>query len=387
MSDLAHAIGPVEYRAEQKSVVSGSGLLSLYLVIPLLFLTILVDKTWLGNSLRDHVLPRHPADLIIWGVIFGFPHICSSMVTLIDKEYLQFYRKKLVVGLSIIAAFVIFANVVLPAVFPSEYSSAIFMLFVVFTAIYTMNHVLSQQFGIGMMMMRANRDRPYALWRWVSIIAASAMYIHVYGGRFVDTTTYFGYSGADILTTIAYVATAGVIALGFYQTRQSKTEMGSWYIYSNIIMIIAAALFLKLEYYAFVIVVPRVVHDITAFMIYSVHDNNRNRNIEKPPNLIYRALKFIPISPIFLCFPLAVVLASGVDCGFLLIDVNLGFSGTFQSACFFQDSYRPDWRNGLPSSMKLWIQAMFIITFFHYYIESFVWRRESIHRHSVKFNV
>ncbi len=367
--------------------VRGSLLIGLYSVIPLLLLLVFVDKLWLNHLLRDRLLPRDPSDLIIWAIIFGFPHIVSSIVTLADREYLSFYRKKLLLGLAIISAAVLAVNVLVPLVLPAQYSGLAFNLFFVFYAVYTMNHVLSQQFGIGMMMMRANRDWPYACWRWAAIVAASAMYLIVYGRGLLEQSTLLGYSTYELANNLAYVAVAVAIALGFYQTRQSKNELGSWYIYSNIIMILVAGLFLKLEYYAFVVVVPRFVHDITAFMIYSVHDENRNRDRANAPNIIYRALKFLPLSPILLCFPLALLLANGIECGSFMFDTSLGFSGSLNSNCFVKEFYNPAANNGLPGSMKLWMQILFITGFFHYYIESFVWRRESIHRHSVKFAV
>src|SRR5690554_867538 len=51
-----------------------------------------------NNQLRDQVLPKNPSALAIWTVIFIFPHITSSLITLLDKDYLSFYKKLAFLG-------------------------------------------------------------------------------------------------------------------------------------------------------------------------------------------------------------------------------------------------------------------------------------------------
>src|SRR5690554_1462412 len=98
MSVVSNAVGssdaPQVTRVPIKVKVSSPFLLSLYAIIPLCFLLVLFDYLFFGNQLRDTYLPKNPATLVIWAIIFNFPHITSSLITLIDDEYIPFYKKR-----------------------------------------------------------------------------------------------------------------------------------------------------------------------------------------------------------------------------------------------------------------------------------------------------
>ena len=365
--------------------VSSPLLLSLYLIIPFCAVLVVADTLWFGHQLRDVYLPSNPATLLVWAVVFNFPHIVSSLVTLADDEYIPFYRQRFTRALLIISIAVLTVNVLFPLLFPRNLAVATHFLFFGFFATYTMYHVLSQQFGIGMMLMRARPGgRGYEAWRWLATLAATTMY----GLVFVPYQTQKIQLGGMPLYQLAEAA-AGVLVLlaviqGFRLSRQSQRRLGSWYIYSNLVMLLATYTFLKLDYGIFVIAIPRFVHDLTAFIIYSTHDQNRNREVQH--NYIYRALSFLKIPPLVLCPILAIVLANTIECGAFLFDMNAGFVQS-ASECVMNRFYTPATpANGLPQSMQLWLQIMFICGFFHYYIEGFVWKREAIHRHSVTFS-
>lgn len=363
--------------------VKGSLLLSLYLIIPLCLALAAIDYLFLDYNLRNW-LPSNPATLLFWAVIFNFPHIVSSVLTLADKEYLQFYKKKLIRGLVAFTVLVITVETLIPIVLPRSAAMNLHYLFFLFVAIYTMHHVLSQQFGIGMMFMKVPRNKQFEAWRWLATLASTLMYMCVFG-RSILRDYYFGdYSGVEIAQAAAGIFVILAVVQGAMLTKSSKSRLGTQYVYSNLAMILATYLFLFLDYQAFVIAIPRFVHDITAFIIYSVHDQNRNTEVKH--NYFYRWLAFVPLSPILLCPVLAIVLANTVECGFYLLDVSLGFYAKGTGDCIIQHYYAPSSTNGLPFTMQMGLQVVFIVSLFHYYIESFVWRRESIHRHSVQFD-
>ncbi|GAB1256762.1 hypothetical protein NBRC116494_12640 [Aurantivibrio plasticivorans] len=383
MSAITYAAAEGDTAAPK--MVKGNSLLLLYSIIPVLLFVVLFDYAIFDNQLRDLWLPTTPTDLLIWAVIFNFPHIVSSVVTLADQEYLNFYGKKLAKGLLVIVGGVVLVNVAAPMLLSPRQSDLMFQGFFIFYTVYTMYHVLSQQYGIGWMMMRAARDRIFQSFRWLSVLSASLMYIMIFGERVLSEVSGFGYSGYGLALIAVSVLTALTVAAGLWLLSRSQTKLGTMYLASNVAMFVATYAFLVLDYPMFVIMVPRFVHDVTAFMIYSVHDDNRNRDEYR--NSIYRFLKFLPIAPMFLCFPLAIVLANGVECGVYMLDAALGFSAPFNSECFIREFYAPPATNGLPYNMKIWMQVMFIVGLFHYYIESFVWRRDSIHRHSAGFQL
>ncbi len=374
-----------EEQAAAPKKVHTKTLLSLYAIIPVTFIFIGLDWALFDFQFRDHWLPKNPTDLVLWAIIFSFPHITSSFITLADKDYLKFYRGRLIKGLGIAGAFVLTANVLAPLVLADQQLERLAIVFFLTYATYTMYHLLSQQFGLGMMMMRAPRTSLFQVWRWSSTLVAVGVYILAYGGWLLGNRQITGMAMAQWIDYGIVFFLVGAIAFGLWQALYSQTQLGKQYLYANLAMLVAIYLALKLDYLIVAIIIPRFVHDITAFVIYSVHDHNRNR--QQSHNLIYRALRFIPISPLLLCIPLAILVANGIECGFYLVDSALGFDTRGISECFFRKDYRTNDLNHLPASMALWAQVLFIASFFHYYLEGFVWRQDSIHRHAVNFKM
>lgn len=387
MSVVSSAVGssdaPQVTRVPINFKVSSPFLLSLYGIIPLCFLLVLVDYLFLGNQLRDTYLPKNPATLVIWAIVFNFPHITSSLITLVDDEYLPFYKQRFVRALTVIAVFVFIINIVIPLLFPGNIAMITTALVFAFYATYTMYHVLSQQFGIGMILMRVKSDSAaYERWRWLATGAASFMYGMVFGEEYLKMIKLGEYNAYEIAQAVAAVFIVFATIQGYFLTKQSQRQLGTWYVSSNIAMLIATYVLLMMDYGFFVIAIPRFVHDITALTIYSVHDQNRNS--VKKHNYIYRRLSFLGIPPLILCTLLAIVVANTVQCGSYLFDSWLGFVSV--SECALSHFYTPSTAaNPLPQTMQIWLQIMFICGFFHYYIEGFVWKRDSIHRHAIAF--
>lgn len=370
----------------QKLAVNSYALLALYAVIPFSILLVIVDVLFLHGSVKNY-LPANPSALMFWAIIFNFPHIVSSMVTLADAEYIAFYKARFTKALSIIVLAVLSINVFIPALFPGQLSMLVSVVFFVFFSSYTMYHVLSQQFGIGMMLMKVRPDKQYEAWRWLATFATSIMYAMVFvewsDKPFLETP----YTLYQYLSVAAGAFTLLAVLQGLSLTRASQRQLGVWYVYSNLLMMLVSYVLLMMGYKFFVIAIPRFVHDITAFIIYSTHDYNRNT--EQKKNIIYRFLQFIPVPIWVLCPILAIVLAHSIQCGSFVADLFLGFGDTAKAfnecpAVGYFDTTPAS--NGLPSNMQLWAQVMFICGLFHYHIEAFVWKREAIHRHSVSFS-
>lgn len=339
-------------------------LILLYLIVPLCLFIVVIDIFFLASSLKQHFLPVQPAEWAFWAILFNLPHIISSFITLADKEYIAFYKKKLVPSFTVITIGVMSMLFIIPQFFTGVGYSIIYALFFIFYATYTVYHVLSQQFGIGMMLMQAPQSGLYQYFRLTATISAASLFIMVFARETINTIQLGSVSGLTLLSNISLVMLiiTSLIALRLVYT--AKKRFGVLYLFINMIMLYAIWLFMYLDYTVFVIMLPRFVHDLTAFMIYSVHDRNRNYRVKK--NLIYRIFAFLPLSPLLLCPLLAVSFANTIE---------------------FSSSWFDQFLNtmGMPELAKFALAIVFISGFFHYHLESFVWKRDSIHRHSVPF--
>lgn len=364
--------------------VSSTNLLFLYLVIPVLLLFAGLDAFFWQHQWRDHVLPEYPAELLLWAVIFNFPHILSSIVTMADWEYWQFYRSKLIRGLALITSSVLLVNILVPLAFSRATADLVYLAFFLFYSGYTVWHVLSQQYGIGMMLMRVTpAAKQYLLWRGLSTLAGTLMYVKVFGGVYLQGETLLGMELAQLVVDVALIMVVLATLVGIPLVRQSRQTQGIWYGIGNLAILPASYLMLISGYNLFVVMIPRFIHDLTAFQVYAVHDHNRNRDV--PRNRIYQWLRFIPMTPLLLCPLLAIVLANSIECGTMWLDTLLGSGRWVPDKCMMVPAEPLLFDGQVPGSMSLWIQVFFITGFFHYYIEGFVWKRESIHRHSVGF--
>ncbi|MCY4044976.1 MAG: hypothetical protein OXE99_07840 [Cellvibrionales bacterium] len=344
--------------------VSSPILFSLYGVIPVCLFLFLLDITVLEGKLVGAFLPVTPGEWAFWAIVFNFPHIVSSLMTLIDKEYWSFYKTKLIKAFVGFSAFVLTITYLVPALASPLINTVVQALFFTFFATYTMHHVLSQQFGIGMMMMRVTQTRRYELWRVTATIATTCLYFLVFARDPLAKIVISGIAAADILKVASLVMV--IVSTGIAATliSQSKRQLGTLYCLANVLMLWVTWGFMMMDYTVFVILIPRFIHDLTAFIIYSTHD--RNRNLTDKPNLLYRYMQWLPLSPLILCPLLAIAIANGIEQSTQWVDSQLSVAG-------------------LPPFLQISVQIIFIASFMHYYIESFVWKRESIHRHHVGF--
>jgi hypothetical protein len=97
----------------------------------------------------------------------------------------------------------------------------------------------------------------------------------------------------------------------------------------------------------FAAVMPRVVHDLSAFTFYIAHDTNRNR-VERH-GLLYKALGFTRL-PAWVLLP-----SVSVGIGYVLAVIT-------------------------PGSL---LQPVALLSLFHYIMEAVTWRRGALHRQSI----
>lgn len=311
--------------------ISRRFLLSLYLTVPLSVLLVAADVLFLKGWVKRHV-PFIPEQLAGYTVLFNAPHLVASELTFFDRDYLGYYRKQLLLGVPV--------------------SIGIVMLVVHFCTVAQMQmvnvalvnyHLMAQQIGLSRPMTESRGPWLDAL-KWMAVV----VYIAAFAPVFLPTT-----SGQPFIPLVWNCTLLLLIPMAYALSevyRSSRTTIGKFYVLGNALMLAAMIPAAKLGYFFFLILVPRVVHDFTAYSFYVTHDLNRNR--ELPHNLIYRCVRGTGV-PVAVLFPvLSIVLAYAL-------------------------SHALDGR-GL---------ALFIgpIALFHYFIEGVIWKGSAPHRRSIAF--
>jgi len=316
--------------------IQGKWLLALYAVVPILALIVIMDIWLFDVELKAQYLPDHPARWAYWALIFNLPHIIGSWVTFADKEYLQHYRRQFSHVLPIVFLLVLIVHEILGGMFA----------FVVF-GFYTMYHVLSQQFGISMLLMGVRPSSNYEWWRWTSSVGAMFLYVIIFTG---EATHQYEFGGIKFNDWCLLLASIFLIISSLFAAKlakQAKHQIGVVYLWANVIMLFACLGAAKLEYFAFVVIIPRIVHDLTAFTMYAAHDQNRNK--DQPVNYIYRFLSFTKLPYYILCPLVAICIAYPLTTS--------------------------------PSHIADII--VLTLTYFHYYFEAFIWKGQAPHRQSI----
>ena len=124
--------------------------------------------------------------------------------------------------------------------------------------------------------------------------------------------------------------------------------MGSRHILANFALVGSVVLLYLMDYSFFMVLIPRVIHDLTAFAFYITHDQNRNS--ERTHNALYSIFDRTGIPVAILCPLLAVIFA-------------------------FPLTY----------CMQIpWVYHLAMIAaLFHYYTDGITWKREAPHREFV----
>jgi uncharacterized membrane protein YiaA len=198
--------------------------------------------------------------------------------------------------------------------------------------------------------MNTAPTRAFKAWKWTALVSGVAIYLALFRELGLGQIWLGAIYLDEFLHYMAGVLSAVLIVLAVFVQRQSRTRIGRWYMWANVAMICSIFWVNELGYTLFVILVPRVIHDVTAFSVYITHDTNRNRG--EPKNAVYRATRFTRLPPVILLPLLSIGLAYGLT-------VN-----------------------------EQYPLALILITtmnFLHYYFEGFIWRGPNPHRQHCSF--
>lgn len=310
--------------------IKESHVLAVQGIAPLLMLIALVDQLLL-NGVVLGAMPSSPAGIPGYTLIFGLPHIVASLISFADREYIHYYRydlTKILSGALLLSIVVVF-------VVPVQMGYVIVL-------ILTMVHVIAQQTGIARAYLRAANNIDYSLWKWASITTTAAVACALGGEAGVSITTH-----QPALFVLAGVSFG--VGCGFAYRLANYVDFDSSV---RCVAAVQMTLFVALVcvgvgYGLFAVFAIRIIHDITAFMVYISHD--RSRRSQGNGNLLYAAV-MLPSKHILWFLPLSSVMIS--------------------------------------SALIMFVDAWWIlwITLIHYGMERIMWARGSMHRNSIRFS-
>ena len=333
----------------QQVAVSFRLLLSLYAIIPLCLLLQLFDS-WFWQGFLQQSLPSSPKQFLVFQLIFGTPHIiASSMLLVSNTDYLKFYQSKL-----------IFMTVAIAIVFGLGSLFIPYQVFYVIVAAWTVYHVLKQQLGVGRGLCRMP-DWAFYLLLWLSVTAGLAVYIGIFLKNSLDVQQLYW------IKLIAGGLCTGLVGAALICQRYAKTPLGKWFLWSNIFLVLGSFYLFIQQYYFFAILVPRLVHDATAYIFYVAHDYNKHHL--QPKNFMYRYAARCHL-PLFIVLP---------ACSFLLAFVLQSYGDNAINVVtefFFGVEIRKAITLGLLGYLAL----------MHYYTEAFTWKQGSPYRPFIAFS-
>jgi hypothetical protein len=283
-------------------------------------------------------LPDRPEEWALWLVIFNTPHIISGFITISNKNDISQYGGSFLKVITFLGVISLLVNGVFPSVISNEnkydYQILVFSVY----GFFTLYHVFSQQFGISLILGQSAPSTKMNAFKWLSVVLSFLLFVHLgIGYRFEDYI--------DVIVFFEVVLSILLIVFGLDYLFKSKTIVGKLYHVGNILLVLSSCLFVNMGYGIFALIMPRFIHDLTAFLIYANHDGNRFLN-DTQNHYIYFIFNKISVSPIYISALLGVLIA------FLINALN-------------------------PIVLVYFI---LIIDFFHYYVESKVWKSNSEHR-------
>ena len=318
--------------------ISINWIMSLYLIIPICLAIQLCDQFLFQYALRS-ALPNSPEAYVLFKIFFGTPHIiASSVILMTNRDYLKTYRES-------ILWFALLTSLGLGALYLFTNLIIIYVL----VGAWTIIHVIRQQLGIGNVTYQLS-GWLYKSWSWSILSTGVLMIILLYGRPMMSAELFSG------LQMLMWLMVVSIFSLSIIAHRTISTPKGKVFLWSNSIMIILCAYFLTIRYDFFVIPIPRIIHDITAFSFYSFHDYNRHH--QNPKNLIFTWTRKLRINPFWVC-PL---IAIGITA--ILRHIIDPVATDITQSVF-----------GIP--LPLFVSIAGALALLHYYTESFTWKKGS----------
>lgn len=344
----AQSISFPHQNSSNRLAVSFKFLLSLYAIVPLCVLAQLVDRFGFDFALRE-MLPSSPSHFLLFQILFGTPHIIASNLLLgSHRDYLAVFKNKIIAMTIFIIAFFGIGSLFIP-----------YKVLYLITACWTVYHVLKQQHGVAKAVCRLPNCAFY--WQlWLSIGAGIFIYIGIF---LKDSLTV---DQAEWVFRIASMLTVALLLSTLISQSLVSNRFGQWFLWANTLLVVSSWYLYGQQYYFLAILMPRLVHDITAYCFYVCHDVNRHG--KQAQHALYRLARVcgLPAAVVLplLSFLLTYLLQAYGDDGVNFIMKTLFATEIYKAVTL-----------GLLGYLAL----------MHYYTEAFVWSAGSPLRRYISF--
>ncbi|MDD5227824.1 MAG: hypothetical protein PHN45_12670 [Methylococcales bacterium] len=329
--------------------VSFRVLLGLYLIIPLCLLLYGLDVAFWQGYLHDN-LPTKPTHFLLFQILFGTPHILASTILLVSNgEYFQFYKRHLAWMTLAIAVIFGVGSLFIP-----------YRVFYVAVAAWTVFHVLKQQHGV----VRGFCQLPtwaYHTLLWLSVATGLLIYIGIFLHTSLDNDT------LESLKNAAGILTSVLVIIALYCQRYISVKLGKTFLWANVFLVVSSFFLYAQSYYFFAILIPRLVHDATAYVFYVTHDFNKHS--VTPKNTLYCWAKRYSIS-IFIVLPVL---------SFLIAFVLQAY-GDVAVTWMVRELFGVEIRKAVTLGLLGYFALM------HYYSEGLTWKFGSPYRQFISFS-
>jgi hypothetical protein len=331
-----------------KLFISFKVLLSLYAIVPICMSLHGLDSLFWHYSLRDS-LPTSPKHFMLFQILFGTPHIiASSILLLTNSEYMQYYQRKLMLMTLVLAVFFGVGSLFIP-----------YRAFYIFVAVFTVFHVLKQQFGVAQAVCRLPKKAFYLLVS-LSVMAGSFIYLAIFLNNSLDAqqTLWVRHAAGSLCALL-------IISALFCQ-RYAASLLGKTFLWANVLLVVSSFYLYVEQYSFFAILIPRLVHDATAYIFYISHDFNKHA--PAPQNALYRLAARCGL-PIFLVLP---ILSFGL--AFILQAYGDNVIEILSLYLF-----------GMAIPKAITVGLLGYLALMHYYSEAFTWKNNSPYRRFIAF--
>lgn len=323
-------------------------IIGLYSIIPICLLLYWADQT-LWNHFLQEQLPSSPGHFLLFQILFGTPHIIASSILLVtNKDYLQVFQRKILLMSGFIILFFGVGSLFIP-----------YKILYIISACWTVFHVLKQQHGIGKGICRLPSHAFYLL-LGLSVAAGIAIYM----GIFLKNS--LTQNQADGLKTIASGLTLILIFATVYSQRFIATTFGKAFMWANTLLIVSSFFLYSQQYYFLAILIPRLVHDATAYFFYVVHDYNKHH--KQPQNWLYQLTSRVHL-PIYIVLPVLSFMLT-----YLLQAYSDELINWISLTLFGTKVYK-----------AITLGLLGYLALMHYYTESFMWTADSPLRRYIRF--
>lgn len=346
---VAQIISFPEPKISNKLAVSFRFLLSLYAIIPLCLLVLWLDSVGFNHALRD-MLPSSPSHFLLFQILFGTPHIVASNLLLAShEEYLQAYKTKLIAMTLFIIVFFGVGSLFIP-----------YRALYIITACWTVYHVLKQQHGIAKAVCRLP-NRAFYWQLWLSVSAGIFIYMGVFLKNSLEPAQ------AELVLQVASALTVALVASTWVCQKYVPSRFGQYFLWANTLLVVSSWYVYSQQYYFLAILMPRLVHDITAYSFYVSHDVNRHG--EQAQNGLFRAAAAVRL-PVWLVLPLLSFLLT-----YLLQAYGDDLVNLILQTLFSTQIYK-----------AVTLGLLGYLALMHYYTEAFVWAAGSPLRRYIRFS-